>query len=379
MIETEITEFFLKALNRHLKGEILMDEAVEEAHLKTRKQFQERMKVAYARHMLIVRPNIDSDLGERVREWIGPAKRIEAYIVKGTPNDEIFYSKASEKFLIFLQKLLLDDKRDEINIGIVSGTSTAELIEQVSEGGFWQEIMEGLIFERKNNKDKNKKRKINVVAICSTTLEGWDLEGNANISTLRLAKTLKKNLPNFEITPYGISTELVISEDQRDLVDERISNREILKIVDPSRINSVKNPESEEKSKLDILLTGVGIWNEGDQEPESVFQKVIQKEDIMAPANQIVGDVGFWAVNKDGEEIELSKNGKKIMIYSLIRLKTMRDLARENGIVMLIARNQRRGTLVRKEVPIRAAIRGSYVNVIFTDADTANAMLQEPI
>ncbi|UCF42886.1 MAG: hypothetical protein JSV99_09920 [Planctomycetota bacterium] len=369
MKDPEITEDFLSALRRYLSGEILMDEAVKRAKLKTRKQFQDRLKSAYVRRQLVVRRRIDPEMGIKVREWIhrsrGIGKGVEVYVVNGIPNDETFFSAAAEKLLAFFKERLQREDKEEITIGIVSGTSTADLVEYV--GKLWEEVMGGLNFE-----EREKKRKINIVAMCSTTLKGPDLEGNANISTLILAKLLDKKLPDFKVTPYGISTELVVFEENLEEVDGRVLNKERLRIVDPSRLKEGSNG----KSKLDILIAGVGL--RGDKEhPDSVLQKVIQAEGIELP-EEVVGDVGFWPIDREGHEVEIrDKDSKKLMVYSLITPTTMRELAKGGGIVMLIARNHRRGQKVSKTIPIRAAIRGGYANVIFTDEDTANELLEE--
>lgn len=368
MTNQEITEKFLSALRKYLGGKISVDKAVEEAGLKTRKQFQYRIKSAYARRLLVVCRRIDPEMGIKVREWIyrsqGIGKGIEVYVVNGMPDDEIFFGAAAEKLLAFFKELLLHEDKEEITIGIVSGTSTADLVEHAER--LWQEIMGGLRFE-----GKNKKRKINIVAICSTTLDGWDLEGNANVSTLRLAKMLNNKLPDFEVTPYGISTEIVVFQENLKEVDNRVSNKVVLKIVDPNRID----PDSKEESKLDILIAGVGLRKDS----KNVLQKVIQKEGIELP-EEVIGDVGFRPINREGHEVEIrDENNKELILYSLITSTTMQELAKGGGIVMLIARNHRRGKKVSKTVPIRAAIRGGYANVIFTDENTANELLEEPL
>lgn len=371
MAELQITENFLKALDRYLSGEILMDEAVEEASLKTRKQFHERMRVAYARHMLAVHAYIHPDLCTRMREGIGPTRGIEAYVVKGRSDDRTFYLSAAEKFLIFMRNMLLDEKTNEINIGIISGSSTASTVEHAINGGFWQEVMNGPIEERRRE-GKPIQKSIKIIAINPTTLEDWELQGNANIWALMLARMLYDKLPDCEVTPYGVSTDLVIPETERRNVDNRPSNKRILEIVDPERLGLKR------KSKLNLLITGVGARTKRGTRPNSVFQKVIESEQIPVP-QPMVGDVAFVPVDRDGRELKLSKQGNKYIVYSAISLPTMKQLASEGGIVMLIARNLRKGEIVDKTDAIRAAIRGKYINVVFTDERTATSILSQPI
>ena len=270
MSDQQITEKFLNALRRYFSGDILIDEAVQESGLKSRKQFQFRIKNAYAHNLIVVHRRVDPDKGRKVRDWIirsrGISKGMEVYIVNGIPDDDTFFSAAAEKLLGFLKELLLREDKEEINIGIVSGTSTADTVGYSVKDGFWQEVMGGTKFEGKTKEGKAKS--INIVAICSTTLEGWDLEGNANISTILLAKMLKKKLEplGVKVTPHGISTELVVSEDGSKQVDKRESNKVILGIVDPKRADT----DSKEESKLDILIAGVG----SSKDEKNVFQKV---------------------------------------------------------------------------------------------------------
>jgi len=374
MTNQEITEKFLSALRKYLSGDIMIDEAVEESGLKSRKQFQFRIKSAYAHNLIIVRRRIDPEKGTKVREWIyrsrGIAKGMEVFVIPDIPDDETFFSAVAEKFLGFLKELLSREDKEEINIGIVSGTGAADTVKYVVKEGFWQEIMGGTKF--KGTTKQGKEKSINIVAICSTNLDGWELDGNANISTLLLARMLKENLPAFEVTPHGISTELVVFEDASKQVDDRPSNKIILQIVDPKRAD----PNSKDKSKLDILIAGVG----SSKDSKNVLKKVIDQEMNVKVPEKVVGDVGFWAIDKDGNIVEIRDDEhRKLQVYSLITPEIMRELAAGGGIVMLIARNHRHDETVSKTIPIRAAIRGGYGNVIFTDEDTANELIKEPL
>lgn len=379
MPNQEITENFLSALRKYLSGDILIDDATKEAGLKTRKQFQHHIKTAYARGLLAVRRRVDFEMSGKVIGWVhrtlGIAKGMEAYVVSGIPDDETFFGAAAEKFLGFLKELLLREDKEEINIGIVSGTSATDTVEYAVKDGFWQEVMGGTKFEGKTKYGKEKS--INIVAICSTSLVGWDLDGNANISTILLAQMLKNKLEpiGFEITPYGISTELVVFEEDSKQVDKRESNKMILRIVDPKRVDT----NSQEKSGLDILIAGVG----SSKDEKNVFQKVIRQEMGVQLPESVVGDVGFWPIDKDGGVVKIRYKDKdkdrELRVYSLITPEIMRELAGGGSFVMLIARNHRHNKKVSKTIPIRAAIRGGFGNVIITDEDTANELISEPL
>jgi DNA-binding transcriptional regulator LsrR (DeoR family) len=95
---------------------------------------------------------------------------------------------------------------------------------------------------------------------------------------------------------------------------------------------------------------------------------------------EVVGDVGFWPIDEEGNVVEIfDKKGKKLRVYSLITPEIMKELAGGGGIVILIARNHRHNDEVSKTVPIRAAIRGGFGNVIITDEYTANEIIREPL
>ena len=377
MSKQQISEQFLNALRKYFNGDILIDDAVKESGLKTRKQFQFKIKAAYKNNFINVLRPIDSEKGKEVKNWIrrsrGITKDIEVIIVNDTPEDDVFFSAAAEKVLCFLKELLLRDDKEEINIGIVSGTSVADTIEYAVKDGFWEEVMGGTKFEGKTKDGKEKS--INIVAICSTTLEGWDLEGNANNSTLLLAKMLRNKLKplGVKVTPYGISTELVVYDVESNEVDKRESSKMILRIVDPKRVDQSSN----EKSRLDILIAGVG----SSKDSKNVLQKVIREEKGVQIPDKVKGDVGFWPIDEEGKVIEIFDTmGKKLRVYSLITPEIMRELAGGGGFVILIARNRRhKDDEVSKTVPIRAAIRGNFGNVIITDGDTANKLMEDPL
>ena len=147
----------------------------------------------------------------------------------------------------------------------------------------------------------------------------------------------------------------------------------ILRIVDPKRVDQSSN----EKSRLDILIAGVG----SSKDSKNVLQKVIREEKGVQIPDKVKGDVGFWPIDEEGKVIEIFDTmGKKLRVYSLITPEIMRELAGGGGFVILIARNRRhKDDEVSKTVPIRAAIRGNFGNVIITDGDTANKLMEDPL
>ena len=79
-----------------------------------------------------------------------------------------------------------------------------------------------------------------------------------------------------------------------------------------------------------------------------------------------------------GNELPLTMNGEKCVIYSIIDLQTMRDLIRHGGVVMAVSRNMRRDRYVDKTEAIRAALRSGCINVMFTDESTAEQVIKQP-
>ena len=325
--------------------------------------FLEVLKEAYKRNYIIIRSPLAPLLCERFRQWVGLSCKLEAFILKGKPDDRTFSLKAAETFLIYLRRLLLNDRISEINIGIVSGSSTGSLVEALVTSSLWEEMMAEEEVENVKNK------RISVIALNANPVEGWELQGDANISTLHMAVLLKDKLPtaNVEITPIGISSSVLVIEDPS--VNQREPgpiDRHILEITDPGRLEN-----REANSEIHIAITGIG------SPEDSIFTQIMEKEGIKVP-KEAVGDCAYSPVDKDGNELPLTKDGVNYSVYSAIRLETMKQLVDSGRVVMLVARNARRGRPVNKTPAIRAAIRGRYINVICTDENTALEIMKEP-
>lgn len=356
----EITGDFLKAVDYYMKTFPSGDKATKKAGLTmSTKRFFWLMREAYRRDFLVLRWPIDDDTCEKMRNWAGHqeiAFMKKFYVATGRPDDWSFSLGAAERLMIILKELLLKKHLETLNIGIVSGSSTASVVKRLVESNLWKDIMAGhAVTENK---------KINIIALNATPVTGWELEGNANIATLMLATMLGDKLGKERVRPYGISTDLVIKHQDLETVDGRPANRRVLEIADPQRVAAGPN------SKLNLVITGVGT------PANSVFEQVLSSEGINMP-NKIVGDVAFWPVDENGQELHLMKDSERYIIYSAIGLKTMEYLATKakDRTVVLIARNSRRGEDVDKTKAIRAAIRGNYVNEIFTDTKTAEEVM----
>jgi len=104
MPEHEITEGFLKALDRYFAGEINAREGAKEAGLSGPNKFLEILKEAYRKGYVMIRSPVDQQLCDKFRAWVGLSSRLEPYILKGKPDDRTFSLKAAETFLIYLRR-----------------------------------------------------------------------------------------------------------------------------------------------------------------------------------------------------------------------------------------------------------------------------------
>jgi hypothetical protein len=204
---------------------------------------------------------------------------------------------------------------------------------------------------------------INIAALNVTPVDGWELEGNANIAVLRLAEMIRDRLPKCTVTPYGLSSTLVVSEAELDREDISQSNKKVLELADPDRLKAGA------KSGLDLVITGVGT------PANSVFKRVLDAERIKSP-KEMVGDVAFWPVDREGNPLALTRMAtdggeETCLIYSAIRLRTLQQLVKSGAKVVLIARNKRRSDPVDKTEAILAAVNGGYVSHFVTDMETA--------
>jgi hypothetical protein len=368
MPDHEITEGFLRSLGRYFAGEINARVAAQEAGLSGPNRFLEVLKEAYRRDYVTIRSPIDSRLCDRFRQWAGLSLSLEPYIVKGLPDHRSFSLKAAEVFLIWLKRLLTNDHVSNINIGIVSGSTTALLVDALVTSSLWDEVMAEV--------NAIKGKTIKVIGLTANPVKGWDLQGDATIGAYRLAVLLREKLvtgrpdDGNSVEPWGMTNSYVAM--QNPLANRADSvppiDRMVLAVTDPDRLN-----DDGSQSRLDIVITGIGS-------PESsLFTKILLSEGIQKP-DEAVGDCAYVPIDENGNELALSKDGNTYSVYSAIRLRILRELVVAGKTVMLVVRNSRVGVTapVNKTPVIRAAIRGKYANVICTDEQTATAIMKEP-
>jgi DNA-binding transcriptional regulator LsrR (DeoR family) len=366
MSEHEITESFLKALERYFAGEVNARDAAKEADLSGPNKFLEVLKDAYKQNYIVIRSPLDQPLCDRFRQWVGLTSKLEPYILKGSPDDRTFSLKAAETFLIYLRRLLLNDRIKNVTIGVVSGSSTASLVEALVTSSLWEEVISPE--EEKNIRNKL----IRVVSLNANPVKGWELQADANISVFRLAGLLRQKLceehkeNGNKVEPMGITSSSLVIQEPHQNKEVSTIDRELLEITDPKRLDS-----KGASSKIDIIITGIG------SPEDSIFTQIMKAEGIKVP-KETVGDVAYSPVDKDGRELSLTRDGVSYSVYSAIRLVTMKELVESGSVVLLVARNSRRGKPANKTLAIRAAILGKYVNVICTDEKTALKVMEEP-
>ena len=351
----QLTEKFFEQCREYLAGKARLKTVAGRLGISV-VQFQDRIRVALESGYLVLRGVLAGKASMDLRsDWMDKYdENVETFIAEGCPDNETFAHFAAEN-LIWLLRILLEQKKT-ITIGIVSGSSTGETIKQLVDSRLWDELVSdaNIIAGR-----------INIIALNVTPVDGWELEGNANIAVLRLAMFLREKLPNCDCTPYGLTSALIIPENQRKAAD--VTNKKLIEMADPSLISS-----GGAVSSLDLVITGVGTPS------NSVFQEVMKAANIQEPEG-MVGDVAFWPVDEAGNALTLTRKGPKgkketCLIYSAIRLDTLKKLVKKKAKVVVIARNKRRDAGVDKTKAILAAVRGGYVNVLVTDRATADKL-----
>jgi DNA-binding transcriptional regulator LsrR (DeoR family) len=369
-----ITEGFLKALDRYFSGEAEnAREAAKEAGLSGPNRFLEILKEAYRRGYVTIRSPVDPRLCEKFRQWVGLSLKLEAYIVKGRPDHRTFSLKSAEVFLIYLKRLLTNDRVAEINIGIVSGSTTALLVDALVTSPLWDEVLtEAVVAEKVRNKT------ITVIGLTANPVKGWELQGDANMCAYRLAVLLREKLvanhPDNQnkVEPWGITNSFVVMQSPSQPSQEPPAfDRSVLEVTDPGRLTKAGGHDS----KLDIVITGIGGRD------SSLFTEIMSKEKIEVPRNA-VGDCAYVPIDEMGKELRLTKkDGNTYSLYSAIQLPILGALVETGKTVILVARNARVAATgpVDKTRVIRATIRGKYANVICTDEETAEKVMADPI
>ena len=351
----QLTERFFEQCREYLAGKAPLKEVAKRLKISV-VQFQERIRLALEARYLVLTGRMAGQESVNLRAaWMDTyGQNVDTSIADGCPDNESFSHFAAER-LLWPLRLLLGQKKT-VTIGIVSGSSTGETIKQLVESRLWDELVSDANVTAKT---------INVVALNVTPVDGWELEGNANIAVLRLAVFLREKLPECDCTPYGLTSSLIITESQRKAAD--VANRKLIELADPSLLS-----RKDAKSSLDMVITGVGTPS------NSVFQEVLKAATIRAPEN-MVGDVAFWPVDEAGKALTLTRRShgnrrENCLIYSAIRLNTLKDLVKSKAKVVVIARNRRRDANVDKTKAILAAVRGGYVNFLVTDRTTADKL-----
>jgi hypothetical protein len=154
----------------------------------------------------------------------------------------------------------------------------------------------------------------------------------------------------------------------------KLTNRLVLRETDPNRSMGGR----EARSCLNVVLLGVGPPPSSDDDVVSFFSCVMSGQGGAAKAslmNQWVGDIAYFPLNKDGEEIKLPD----LLIHSAIRLKTLEWLANQRGRYVITVAMNAGG---RNKVPVlRAALdrKQKLTNLLIVSHDTAKAMLDLPV
>lgn len=332
----------------------------------THTTFMRAVKTAFRHGYLVLKGPPDHATSQslnRALSAVAPNQRhIETHVVRGEIDDDSFACSAAERVLTLLRGVLQDNTKREINLGLVSGSTTMRTVKRLAEGRFWEELLHDVEIENK---------KINIMALnISPVFHGEELLYNAVNTVLLLYTWLKEKLASSkgcEVTPYQLSSTYVVKKSKVEETDRISANKHVLQYADPGRVEG--NPP-DSPSKLDMVITSVG------GPADSLLQKVIQAEklEIDGPQGAFAGDLLFFPLDANGAELALKRaSGKEdYLIYSALGLQTIKRMV-EGGRakVVLIARDRRMGREIDKSKAILAATRGGFFNELITDVATA--------
>lgn len=336
--------------------------------------FIRKVKTAFKEGYLILRaPHAETmsrGLNRKLSELAPGGRHIESYVVEVTDDDSFAYS-AAERVLSLLKEILKDDGKEEVNLGLVSGTTTTKTITQLVKGRFWEEHMHDVQIRSK---------KINIMALdISPVFHGEDLSYNAVNTVLRLYAWLKEKLGErgCEVIPYQLGSASIDVKAKEEEFKSNRANYDVLKYADPGRLDGSDAP-----SRLDMVITSIG------SPTKSLLQTIIHSLHVDLK-DQLAGDLLFYPLDAEGQEVPLkTKDGEDYLVYSALRLKTIRRMVEDRRAkIILIARDTLQQTgggkgkqeivEVDKHKAILAATRGGYYNELITDVSTATKLMRE--
>jgi hypothetical protein len=363
----QLTEKFFEVARQYLSGKNSVAGCAKKLNQPSPNTFSNWLNAAYDQGYLRLETNDDNETQNLLTNYINASlkKVIFCNVTSGQPDNEMFALFAAEKILYEIRTFLYNKNKDSLNIGIVSGTSTGETINQLVRSRLWDDLIN-------NEEVKPVEKEIRIIALNITPAHGRELYGNAIASVVALSSFIQEKLPACTVTPYGLTSPLVVDEIQRRENDR--TNKEAIRFVDPTRCQ----PSEDRESELDIVITGVGST------VNSVFTQAIENVDIEMP-KEFIGDVAYIPVDIHGELLHLKKKhgGEEVFIYTLLSAKLMKRLVNQNKKVLLIARNTRMFKDVKesdrpnKIQAIKAAILGGFCNSLITDRNTALGIMNK--
>ena len=336
--------------------------------------FIRKVKTAFKEGYLILRaPHAESmsrGLNSKLSDLAPGGRHIESYVVEETDDDSFAYS-AAERVLFLLKEFLKDDSKKEVNLGLVSGTTTTKTFTQLVNGRFWEEHMHDVEIRSKT---------INIMALnISPVFHGEILSYNAVNTVLMLYAWLKEKLSGrgCKVIPYQLGSASIDVKEKEEEFKSNPANHDVLKYADPGRLDG-----SDASSRLDMVITSIG------SPAKSLLQTIIHSLHVDLK-DQLAGDLLFYPLDTEGKEIPLkAKDGKDYLVYSALRLETIRRMVQDRKAkIVLIARDtlQQTGVDKRKQEivevdkhkAILAATKGGYYNELITDVSTAEKLMRE--
>lgn len=254
-----------------------------------------------------------------------------------------------------------------VNVGIVSGSTTRQAIEQICR--------ETTEWKRDFGVTPKNWPSVRFFALNTCAATPADISGNANILCYRLAEKTRSFGGRAEA--YGLNAQVVLEHDRLTEIDHGPQTKDVLFFTEPCRLD----PEVTTESSLDLILTGAGeLEKSGGAEHRSLFRQLAEESGLdiqrFIQGKNLIGDLAYTPIDTFGEEVALFRDGqqstdgtieqKRIVFYSAARLSVFKSVARDrNKAVILVARSDQ----TNKSRIVRAS--RDYISHLVVDEKTA--------
>lgn len=375
-------------------------------------------KAGYLRFRYRLLPERSIEMKQKKREF----DDLQDITVVAGSDRKRFAEAAAENFIRRMfeigktKRKSSNDSGDWLNIGIVSGGTTGDVISAVMELN-WKDDL-GLLAAKLPN--------VRCLALNVCLMVPQYLSGNATILAHQLAEKIKNEIEasrskeasddrnGLKVEAYGLSAPLMVKREDLEKYDREPQTFDVIQFTEPYRVR-VKLQESEKREKqcehnyteLDIVLTGVGEvppttknqhseqdLNKSQSGPEgSIFYSLAKQfgfdMDSIISKEHIVGDIAFTAIRADGEPVTLCRHDREskgvsgaseeeieYVFYSAVQLPVLEAMALDRDkSVILVARYKEGKYKVPAIFASIAGEKGPYVSRLIIDEMTAQKLV----